>query len=215
MQHCCIVARQMTDRQALDLDADGSPVVRIVMLRDKPGSGRQAMFPAARIAGSRHRLSSADSLKGRLVEVFARCRGGLARPADRRPPCRVHQVGPARTSTAIPTTSSPPTWRPAPDQLSTMKRDRADERALSSGLCRRSADAESSALPKAHGYAERRIYMHGRTPGEQRHHAGPIYLPPDRTASPRRPGRKIGTYGAYRTSIARQCHYQRQALDGP
>jgi len=61
----------MTDRHTLDLDADGSPVMRIVMLRDKPGSDRQAVFPAARIAGSRHRLSSADSLKGRLVEVFA------------------------------------------------------------------------------------------------------------------------------------------------
>src|SRR5262249_30282904 len=29
---------------------------------------------------------------------------------------RVHQVGPAKTSTAIPTTSSPPTWPPAPDR---------------------------------------------------------------------------------------------------
>jgi integrase/recombinase XerD len=28
----------------------------------------------------------------------------------------VHQVGPARISTATPTTSSPPTWHPAPDR---------------------------------------------------------------------------------------------------
>lgn len=35
-------------------------------------------------------------------------------------------TGPARTSTAIRTTPSPPTWGPAPDQLSSMKRDRAD-----------------------------------------------------------------------------------------
>jgi len=61
----------MTDRHTLNLDADGSPVMRIVMLRDKPGSGWQAIFPAARLSGSRHCLSSADSLKGRLVEVFA------------------------------------------------------------------------------------------------------------------------------------------------
>ena len=43
----------------------------IIVLRDKPGSGWQAIFPAARLVGSRHRLSSADSLKGRLVEVLA------------------------------------------------------------------------------------------------------------------------------------------------
>ena len=61
----------MTDRQTLDLDADGSLVMRIVMLRDKPGSDRQAAFPASRVASCRNRLPQADSLKGRLMEVFA------------------------------------------------------------------------------------------------------------------------------------------------
>jgi hypothetical protein len=52
-----------------------------------------------------------------------------ARRAD--PRTTMHQVGPARTSTAIPTTSSPPTWHPAPDQISSMKRDHAENSALS------------------------------------------------------------------------------------
>jgi hypothetical protein len=37
---------------------------------------------------------------------------------------------------AVPTTSSPPTWPPAPDPTSSTRRGRADERARSSGLCR-------------------------------------------------------------------------------
>jgi integrase/recombinase XerD len=64
----------------------------------------------------------------------ARRRRRPARRPDRRPARRPphhharRQTEPARTSTATPTTSSPPTWHPAPDQISSMKRDRADER---------------------------------------------------------------------------------------
>ena len=61
----------MTDRYTSDFDADGGPVMRIVMLRNKPGTDWQAVFPAACIANCRHRPSSADSLEGRLVEVLA------------------------------------------------------------------------------------------------------------------------------------------------
>jgi len=71
MQLYSIIARQMADRRALDVDTNGGLVIRIVVLRDKPSSDRQAVFPAARVASSRHPLSSADALKGRLVEVLA------------------------------------------------------------------------------------------------------------------------------------------------
>jgi hypothetical protein len=71
MQHGRILAGQMTDRHTLDLDADGVAVIRIVMLRNKPGTDRQAVFPAACIPSSRHRPSSADLLESRLVEVLA------------------------------------------------------------------------------------------------------------------------------------------------
>jgi hypothetical protein len=71
MQHGRILARQMTDRQTLDLDADGVPVIRIIMLRNKPGTDRQAVFPAACVPSSRHRPSSADLFESRLVEVLA------------------------------------------------------------------------------------------------------------------------------------------------
>src|SRR6266581_7548266 len=70
MQQCRIVTGQIADRRALNVDTDGVPVMRIAVLRDQPGSNRQAGFPAACLAGSRHPLSSADALKSRLVEVL-------------------------------------------------------------------------------------------------------------------------------------------------
>src|ERR1700761_8066380 len=60
VHHGRILTRQMADRHALDLDADSSPVMRIVMLSNKPGTDWQAVFPAARIASSRYRLPSAN-----------------------------------------------------------------------------------------------------------------------------------------------------------
>jgi hypothetical protein len=56
-----------------------------------------------------------------LRDDHARCRRGPPRRPDRRTPRRpahhraLRQSGPARTWIAIPTTSSPPTWPPAPD----------------------------------------------------------------------------------------------------
>jgi hypothetical protein len=50
-----------------------------------------------------------------LRHDHARRRSRPARRPDRRPPPCV-MTGPARTSTATRTTSSPPTWPPAPDQ---------------------------------------------------------------------------------------------------
>jgi hypothetical protein len=47
------------------------------------------------------------------------------------PRTTIRHYAPVRTSTAIPTTSSPPTSPLAPDQLSSMKRDRAENSALS------------------------------------------------------------------------------------
>jgi hypothetical protein len=71
MQLYSIITRQMADRRALDVDTNGGLVIRIVVLRYKPRSDWQAVFPAARVASSRHSLSSADALKDRLVEVLA------------------------------------------------------------------------------------------------------------------------------------------------
>ena len=71
MQLYSIITRQMANRRALDFDTNGGLVIRIVVLSDKPSSDRQAVFPAAPVASSRHPLSLADVLKDRLVEVLA------------------------------------------------------------------------------------------------------------------------------------------------
>jgi hypothetical protein len=70
MKQRCILTGQMANRRAPDVDAHGVPVMRIVVLRDQPGSDRQAVFPATRFPGSRHLLSPANALKGRLAEML-------------------------------------------------------------------------------------------------------------------------------------------------
>ena len=70
---------------------------------------------------SRHRPDAPAHAPAHLRHHHARRRRRPARRPDRRPPRRpadhhALRPRPARTSTATPTTSSPPTWRPAPNR---------------------------------------------------------------------------------------------------
>lgn len=71
MQRRRILAKQMTDRHTSALDADRGRVMLVVVLGNKPGTDRQAVFPAACITSRWHHPSAADSLERRLVEVLA------------------------------------------------------------------------------------------------------------------------------------------------
>ena len=101
------------DSGSVLLNSHGTRMDRHAATLQAPEAGRDSGSPIARPHPHMLRHTFLTTMLDAGVDL--RDVQIAVRHAD--PPTTIRQSGRARTSTVIPTASSPPTWPPAPDQL--------------------------------------------------------------------------------------------------